>query len=120
MLETPPRMIVWVVLAGAAAVALEAARRAEPDGWRGLLLMFAGLLAFAAAVAVIDWLWFRAMVRLRNYVEAKSVTEQVRLVQAIGAAKRAPGAICLSPVRRWCKCWRVTPRRSICSKSALA
>jgi hypothetical protein len=75
---------VWpLILALMAAGLFEWARYADPFGAKTLLQVLAGVLFVASLVYGLDWLIWSAVARFKQYREALSITEKVRVIQAV-------------------------------------
>ena len=85
MLDRPPSMLLWIVLAAASGVCVEMARRSGPEDFQSLFLVLAAVLAVAAGLCALDWLLYKAGGQIRMVYEIRATTERVKVIQAIGA-----------------------------------
>lgn len=83
MLGDPPKTSSWMIWALLTVAMIEAARRAEPDGWRGLALAVAVIFGSAAIVNMAYWLAYRVAAQWRMLVAARAVTERVEIMRTI-------------------------------------
>lgn len=78
-----PRLWTSIVLAVIAAGLFEWARYVDPFGVKTLLQVLSGIGIIAALVYWLDWLVWSAVARYKQYREALSITEKVRVIQAV-------------------------------------
>lgn len=84
-----PKLWKPIVLAVLAGCLVELSRQTDPTGLKTLYQVIAAILFVAALVYGLDWFAWSMLARYKQYREALSITEKVKVIQAISVLNDA-------------------------------